>query len=239
MSSQKSDGLGGHVIRALPPLDFALALGLRIVCNPDVFFNGKSDDPVLFSTLENLRWAELTDWVGADAVSSLPHVRVNLCRLPQKLRELRSDGSPSTVLVLAVAEAQEDMGANAGPWLRRQFHTVRQERQRAAALRAPGGAGAADPLAVDGEAVWGDTPRGHRVVVHYRTGMWSLMPIHKHGPPNFPTYYEVVIHILGKLERTGVISAEGSEGAKMVLMAIWIEDQQAIERTEYELDLFH
>lgn len=38
------DGLGGHVIRALPVLDAGLALNLRVICNPSIFYNGKSEE---------------------------------------------------------------------------------------------------------------------------------------------------------------------------------------------------
>jgi hypothetical protein len=48
----RTDGFGGHVLRALPALEITLALGLRPVCNPNLFYNGHmaETDPYDVST---------------------------------------------------------------------------------------------------------------------------------------------------------------------------------------------
>eukprot|EP00931_Biecheleriopsis_adriatica_P081252 TRINITY_DN54573_c0_g1_i1.p1 TRINITY_DN54573_c0_g1~~TRINITY_DN54573_c0_g1_i1.p1 ORF type:complete len:504 (+),score=77.78 TRINITY_DN54573_c0_g1_i1:24-1535(+) len=247
------DGLGGHVNRALPGLDIALAFRMRLVCNPALFFNGKSEDPTAFasilgcvnrsapsSTSEVMRWSLLTDWVPEESVASLRRVQVNVCNLATRLKEIGSEeqtaNEPVVFEFLMTSVQGRQWGALAGPWLRKQYHTVHRERARLAQIRDDD---VKDELVVDGEDFWRDVPQGHRVLVHYRTGMWSLMPVHK---TEFQTHYDKVSHALGLLEQAGVLArkedgASGGSKARLGLMAAFIEDDQAVWRTKNELEV--
>lgn len=252
------DGLGGHVIRALPVLDAGLALNLRVICNPSIFYNGKSEDPLAFatlvgcvnassphSTLETSRWLSLTDWVDEAAVSMLPRVKVRYCDLPGMVERYAREAS--TVFEVTITGGLPGKwGTFGGLWLRRQFNVVRQVRAQLAAKRAAvagdsgdaaiGSGESATDLIVDGETFWKGVPRGNRVLVHYRTGMWSLMPLRRFP---FATHYEQAAHILKLLERREVITRLGEIGTtqRLVFLGALIEDEQAVARTKHETNL--
>eukprot|EP00927_Polykrikos_kofoidii_P059730 TRINITY_DN54868_c0_g1_i1.p1 TRINITY_DN54868_c0_g1~~TRINITY_DN54868_c0_g1_i1.p1 ORF type:complete len:496 (+),score=50.81 TRINITY_DN54868_c0_g1_i1:45-1532(+) len=253
----RNDGVGGHVARLLPLLDVGIALGLRIICNPAVLWSGKTEDPFAFSTLvgcvnrsnpnitkETASWAAHTDWVDNSVVNDLPRIEVELCdfgRVVTERRRAKTKGSVVFVLLVTVTQLGERWGSLGGPWLRRQFHAVRQERIRL--WKSSTGRSA---LVVDGAAeTWRGVRRGSRVAVHYRTGMWSLMPIHRFM---FKTFFDQASHSLQLLERAGVLrtgpsSQEHSQQdarskrQRVLFTAVLIEDEQAINRTMHEVGL--
>ena len=67
----QTDGLGGHVLRLLPAVDVALALGMRVVCTPEAAYNGKTEEVRRY-----IGMGVDVDWKNPDKVS-LRHTREN------------------------------------------------------------------------------------------------------------------------------------------------------------------
>eukprot|EP01048_Picozoa_sp_COSAG05_P026643 COSAG05_NODE_7380_length_819_cov_1.705556_1_plen_118_part_01 len=78
----QTDGLGGHVLRAIPPLDVVLALGLQPVCHSNMLYNGKMPEAPHASGMLLGCGAVAHpsgNWAREEDLDGLPRVNVTWC----------------------------------------------------------------------------------------------------------------------------------------------------------------
>lgn len=214
----QTDGLGGHVLRALPPLDLALALGLQPVCHGNLLYNGKMPDAPHASGMLMGCGASAHaggDWASREDVEGLPRVNVTWCDAAAAVKA----ATESTVFILQPANYRDlkgiDFGAKAASWLRKQYHRIRR----------------ADPARVAAsKAAWGsDSESGGRVAVHYRSGSWSLQPHYRTFRSRFKGHTSQVDFFVEQLDRDRQLT-------RLVVLGASIEVDAAQQQAKQDMD---
>lgn len=170
----QTDGIGGHVQRAVEFIGIAKIYNLQVICNPWLLYNGHhADDPYFSSSLFgcNENGTGVGSFASAEVATHENTKKYNgtLCNLPQLIQYHARDHAAHVypvVYIVRKCEGTALMLTNrlwpyAAAFFREQFFSASTQ---------------VDSIA---RTVWGgDTnrpdARKFRIAIHWRTGLWSV-----------------------------------------------------------------